>query len=251
MNDFCKICGSPTAEMVHKKFRLKYYYCHECGFISKDENSLISPEKELEIYSRHNNSIDDPRYVAYFKRFIEEAVIPFCRGKRGLDYGSGPSPVLATILERDYGFSMDIYDLFFSPDRIYEGKTYAMITSTEVIEHLENPLEHFEIFKKCMGEGSVLSIMTLFHPESEEEFLNWYYMRDMSHISFYTPQTMRVIGEKPVWKLSIQIICVTRRTYRKETPPVEFDPGRKNFLRTLLRFSLRRFFRVVACQRVR
>ena len=196
MNDFCKICGSPAVEMLHKKFRLKYYYCHKCGFISKDENSLIPPEKELEIYSRHNNSIDDPRYVAYFKRFIDEAVVLFCNGKRGLDYGSGPSPVLAMILERDYGFSMDIYDLFFSPDRIYEGKTYAMITSTEVIEHLQNPLEHFEIFKKCMGEGSVLSIMTLFHPESVEEFLNWYYMRDMSHISFYTPQTMRVIGEK-------------------------------------------------------
>lgn len=39
--------------------------------------------------------------------------------KSGLDFGSGPSPVLAMIMERDYGFDMDIYDLFYSPEKPY------------------------------------------------------------------------------------------------------------------------------------
>ncbi len=209
MNEFCKICDSKTFTITHKKFGIDYYYCKACGFIAKDERSIISPEEELKIYESHNNSIDDPRYVAFFKRFLESAVFPYCKGETGLDYGSGPSPVLATILERDYGFSVDIYDLFFSPEREYEGRSYDLITATEVLEHLADPLSHFAIFRRCLKDEGILSVMTLFHPEDENEFLQWYYMRDMSHISFYTPRSMRVIGEK----LGLEIIFTDDARY--------------------------------------
>ncbi len=195
MSKPCKICGRKTHEIFQMKFKIKYHYCDYCGFISKDENDFITRDEELKIYNNHNNSIEDPRYVAFFKRFLDKAVLRFCNGKKGLDFGSGPSPVLSMILERDYGFSMDNYDLYYSPETIYEGRTYDLITSTEVIEHIPNPLEYFSIFKRCMKKDSILSIMTLFHPENKREFLNWYYMRDMSHISFFTPQTMKVIAE--------------------------------------------------------
>ncbi|MFO7882033.1 MAG: class I SAM-dependent methyltransferase [Kosmotogaceae bacterium] len=195
MNKKCKICGRKIREIFQAKFKIKYHYCDYCSFISKDENDLITRDEELKIYNNHNNSIEDPRYVAFFKQFLSKAVLRFCNGKKGLDFGSGPSPVLAMILERNYGFSMDIYDLYYSPEEIYKGKTYDLITSTEVFEHIPNPLEYFSTFKQCMKKDSILSMMTLFHPEDENEFLNWYYMRDMSHISFFTPQTMKVIGE--------------------------------------------------------
>ncbi|NLT45618.1 MAG: class I SAM-dependent methyltransferase, partial [Thermotogaceae bacterium] len=46
----------------------------------------------------------------------------------------------------------------------------------------------------CLEDDGLLSIMTLFHPLDDQEFLDWYYMRDMSHISFYTSDTMKVIS---------------------------------------------------------
>lgn len=100
------------------------------------------------------------------------------------------------ILERDFNFSMDIYDLFYSPDKVYEGKNYDLVTTTEVVEHLKNPLAYFLLFKELLNEKGVLSIMTLFHPRDDAQFMEWYYIRDVSHISFYTPMTMKVIGEK-------------------------------------------------------
>ncbi|PZC52052.1 hypothetical protein LH53_07815 [Mesotoga sp. TolDC] len=84
MRGKCGICGSNTREILHQKFHLKYHYCDMCGFISKDAENRISLEDELKIYKKHNNSIDDPRYVAYFKDFIDSAVIDFVsNGRRG------------------------------------------------------------------------------------------------------------------------------------------------------------------------
>lgn len=197
MNEVCKICGNPTRELYYKIFDVHYYACNECDFISRDENSIISSEEELEIYNEHENSIEDPRYVAYFKRFIDDAVVNYCSsGKKGLDFGSGPSPVLAMVLERDYAYSMDIYDLYYAPDKSYMGQTYDLVTCTEVVEHLSNPLDYFYQFKDLLKEDGILCIMTSFHPKDDERFLQWHYVRDWTHLSFFTPKTMSIIGEK-------------------------------------------------------
>ncbi len=193
---YCKICGHKTLKIFNKRSGSIYHSCKACDYIFKDEHFILPAEKEFQVYENHNNSIYDPKYVKYFKKFIHSAVLKYCNGKYGLDFGSGPSPVLAMILERDYGFNMDIYDLFYSPKAVYQGKKYDLITSTEVVEHLKDPLFYFKTFKDCLKKDGLLSIMTLFHPKDYEDFLDWFYIRDMSHISFYTLKTMETIGEK-------------------------------------------------------
>ena len=37
--------------------------------------------------------------------------------------------------------------------------------------------------------------MTLFHPNNEEEFKDWWYRRDTTHICFYTPKTLKKLAE--------------------------------------------------------
>ena len=197
MKVFCKICNSKTREIFHEKFNIKYFQCLDCQFIFKDEKSIISPEEELAIYNRHNNSIDDPRYVAYFKDFIDKAIIPYCpRAESVLDFGSGPSPVLAMILERDYGFKkIDIYDLFYSPEKVYKNKKYKLIVSTELVEHLKDPLAYFFKFKELLQENGFLCIMTLFHPNNDNKFKSWRYIGDKSHISFFNTKSINKIAE--------------------------------------------------------
>lgn len=196
MSSNCQLCGAPTRAIHHRRFGT-YHCCEACGFIGKDAASLITPEAELAIYDSHNNSVEDPRYVAYFREFLDTAIFPFAgSGKRGLDFGSGPSPVLAQLLERDYGFDMDIYDLFYAPEKIYEGKRYNLVTSTEVVEHLKDPLAYFKLFADLLEEDGTLAVMTQFHPSDDAAFLNWHYIRDRSHIAFYTPGTLKLIAEK-------------------------------------------------------
>ena len=196
MNTSCKICSSETREIHQQTFGV-YHVCDHCGFISKDKCDQISEQDQLTIYNSHQNSIDDPVYVEYFDRFLNESVFPYMGNeKKGLDFGSGPSPVLAQLLSDTYGYDMDIYDLFYSPQKSYLNKTYDLITVTEVVEHLENPLDYFALFREHLNENGVLAIMTHFHNNNDEDFLHWHYIRDRSHISFYNYRTFEVIAEK-------------------------------------------------------
>ena len=56
------------------------------------------------------------------------------QGKNTLDFGSGPQPVFGKILEEKYGFNVDLYDYYFSPEKVYIGNKYDLITCTEVIK---------------------------------------------------------------------------------------------------------------------
>ena len=193
----CRLCGGQTHLLYHPTIKATYHACERCEVILKDPADFISSEAELCIYNTHQNSIEDPRYVAYFQQFINEAVLPYANGgTMGLDFGSGPSPVLAQLLERDYGYEMDIYDLYYAPEKVYEGKQYDLITSTEVVEHLSHPLDYFQLFQKRLTPGGILAVMTQFHRNDTTHFMNWHYVRDRSHISFYTPTTMRYLAEQ-------------------------------------------------------
>lgn len=195
MNNKCIICGSQTIEIYHEIMKINYYYCEFCQFISKDLNINLTKENERSRYDFHQNSINDPKYVEYFHYFIYKIILNYCKpGMKGLDFGSGSEPVLATILERNCGFKMDIYDLYYSPLKIYIGNRYDFITSTEVFEHLRNPLDYFKLMKRHLKEDGVLALTTNFHQNSDQHFKNWHYMRDHSHVSFYSPRTFEVIA---------------------------------------------------------
>lgn len=197
----CKICQNETTSFKVAHYG-EYYHCSQCEFIFKNSQHYLNSAEEFKQYELHNNSIDDPRYVAYFKDFIDKAILPFIsQPKKGLDFGSGPSPVLAMILERDYGFEMDIYDLFYAQEKVYQGKTYPLIVSTEVLEHIHDPLKVFTLFKQLMLQNSLLVIMTSKHTNSQSFFENWHYIKEETHVSFFSDKTMEYIAEMFEWEI--------------------------------------------------
>lgn len=191
----CAICHHKTTILYDPQFELEYHSCHNCGFIAQDRNQLILFNEEREEYDRHENSIENEGYVAYFKRFIDAAVIPYAQVGKGLDYGSGPEPVLSQVMLRDYGAEMDIYDLHYQPEKVFEGKVYDYIISTEVIEHVKEPLEVLQLMYQHLKPGGIAAIMTLFHLNDEVKFLDWWYRRDVTHISFFLPKTFRLMAK--------------------------------------------------------
>lgn len=195
MHDSCLLCGSETT-LIHAK-QADYQYCPACEFISKDARFLLTPVQERQEYDLHQNSLEDPRYVAYFNRFLDSAVFPFVqKGREALDFGSGPTPVLSQLLERDHGFTVDIYDLYYAQKKSYLGKTYDLITCTEVLEHLNNPLEYFRLFKKLLKPNGILSVMTQLHHNDASHFLRWHYIQEASHISFYSNVTLGFLAKE-------------------------------------------------------
>lgn len=192
----CRICQHDTKRLEHPSNGQVFHECVNCRFISKDPAFYLSSEKEFKQYEQHENSIEDPRYVAFFEKFLQAAVFPFViEGRKALDFGSGPSPVLAQLLERDYGYDVTIYDLFYEPETVYQNQTYDLITSTEVMEHIPDPLETFRELETLMKADTVLAVMTLFHPKDINELWGWHYIRDFTHISFFTPEAMQIVAD--------------------------------------------------------
>lgn len=195
MEPYCKICGSLTHAFEHPRTHVLFHECPNCEFIFKDENQYISETEEIKIYHQHENSLDNIGYVNYLQNFIDQAVMPYKSKGTSLDFGSGPEPVLSILL-KNMGYEVDIYDYYFAQDKVYEQKTYDLITSTEVVEHLRDPLPIFNMLSSHLKPQGILSIMTLFYPKDKETFFDWFYIRDKSHVSFYSPKTMQEIANK-------------------------------------------------------
>ncbi|MDR4968640.1 MAG: class I SAM-dependent methyltransferase, partial [Acholeplasmataceae bacterium] len=100
------------------------------------------------------------------------------------------------IMREQYLFNVDIYDPFYSPKKVYENKEYNLITSTEVIEHLSEPTNEIKMLVNHLKPNGVISLMTLFHPRDRNKFFDWFYIRDTTHISFYTPKTIDCIAKQ-------------------------------------------------------
>jgi 2-polyprenyl-3-methyl-5-hydroxy-6-metoxy-1,4-benzoquinol methylase len=197
----CKICNKKTKNHFDSQMQWDFYYCKECEFFFKDSKHYLESEEEKKVYNNHNNTIEAPGYVEMFEVFMQNTFKPYLKSiKNVLEFGCGPGPVLATLLEQK-GLHVSRYDKFYFPQKVYENSKYDLITSTEVLEHIDKPLEIFDFFYKHICDGGYLAIMTQFHPNSPELFFKWWYRRDPTHICFFRLKTFEVLAKKSGFKI--------------------------------------------------
>lgn len=204
--DNCLICSSDTYVLDDKQFNIIYHRCKSCDFIYMDRESVVSFKEERKVYELHNNSIEDEGYVAMFNRFIN-SFVEDVDGKELLEYGSGPEPVFSELMKRR-GFNVTMYDLHYYNDDSYLNNKYDVITSTEVFEHFLDPMKELEKLIPLLNAGGVLAIMTQF-PKGDEHFLDWWYRRDETHISFFTEKSFSYIANH----FNLEIIFTNHKDY--------------------------------------
>ena len=106
------------------------------------------------------------------------------------------------ILKKD-GYLVDLYDPFFYPNKSIFSNKYNFITCTEAAEHFFNPQKEFESMDSILEDNGILAIMTSFL-SNIEDFENWYYRRDPTHVVFYSQETFKVIARQRNWKYWIE-----------------------------------------------
>jgi len=191
----CSICKTMMHEFIPAGDEQHYYACPACEWIVLDEAHIIPHEQQQERYALHENTCDNEGYVAMFERFMTACVDPYRNTIHTiLDFGCGPGPVLATLLKQR-GFQVDMYDIFFKPDESYRKKKYDLITMTEVLEHIKDPLSIMRDLTRCLSKKGKIALMTLFHEADEARFAQWWYRREDTHISFYTTKTLHVLAQ--------------------------------------------------------
>lgn len=189
----CKVCGSSNLNLIGCKN--KYYHCNECEAIFSDLEEIIPLDEEKKRYEGHDNNHQNEGYVKMFKDFIEDVIEPHINlGEINdvLEFGCGPGPVLADLLE-GRNLNVDLYDPFFFPKRVFADQKYDLITATEVFEHFSDPIKEMKLLISHLKKGAYLAVMTSFHP-GPENFEDWWYKWDSTHIVFYNQKTFRKIA---------------------------------------------------------
>jgi SAM-dependent methyltransferase len=197
----CRLCGGTALDWARSAQGARYQWCRSCGSIQLHHDDLPGPEVELARYREHHNEPDNADYRSYLDRFMQSAIIPYApAGCRILDFGSGPSPVLADLLRRE-GYDVTIYDPFFAPDAAVPGAghdSWDAVVMLEVIEHLHDPRAELTRLQSQLTDGGVLILRTgvfdardpATDPAAGERFLAWWYRRDPTHVLFLTPRAI-------------------------------------------------------------
>lgn len=196
----CLICNAHTMSFEHPTTHVIFHECSFCGVIFKDKKYLPTPDDEIKRYQEHHNEPSNEGYVHFLQKFIDQTVTPYLTQGDILDFGSGPNPVLKLILEKS-NYKVDCYDPFFSSIRPGDQQLYDMITSTEVMEHVHHPMEVLHWIDQHVKPQGYISLMTLFYPKEKELFYKWFYIRDYTHVIFYTTKTFEVIAQMMNWDI--------------------------------------------------
>lgn len=186
-NQSCPICKEQKSIV---QVEAEFYKCLFCEFYFKNRDKLLSREEEKQRYQLHENSMENEGYVKMFEHFIDEMQLGDLDARTTLDFGCGPGPVLAKLLKQN-DISTDIYDPYFFPE--LPTKKFDLITSTEVFEHLKDPLDTFDVVDSLLNSNGHIAIMTQWHSNDDERFKKWYYKRDPTHISFFNRSTFQKI----------------------------------------------------------
>ena len=198
----CPLCQGDCCSLFYNDRSRAYFQCSACSLVFVPLEYHVSPEEEKQRYDLHNNASGDQGY----RDFLRKLLLPVSRflekGQRGLDFGSGPVPMLAAMLEEE-GLEIAIYDRFYAKNSDSLSGLYDFITASEVLEHLRDPHGELDRLFQLLKPGGIFGFMTGMLP-SREYFPKWRYKGDKTHIGFFSPETFRWIAAE--WSAEIEFL---------------------------------------------
>lgn len=185
----CPLCGARDAEIFQRDRRRDYLRCDTCALVYVPARYHLDAAREKAEYDLHQNHVDDPGYRRFLSRIAVPLLSRLPAAAHGLDFGCGPGPALATMLA-EAGCDVQLYDIFYQPDRGPLQDSYQFITATEVVEHLQHPGRELARLWQMLEPGGYLGVMTKLVIDADA-FAKWHYKNDPTHICFFSDETWR------------------------------------------------------------
>ena len=188
----CPLCFFSDNTFFHRDKHRSYYQCVQCALVFVPAHYHLSLDDEKRNYDLHQNNPNDVAYREFLDRLFKPLNKALKPNSKGLDFGCGPGPTLALMLEEE-GHSVALYDAFFAQNSAVFTCSYDFISATEVVEHLVAPGFELKRLWALLKPGGVLSIMTK-RVLSQSAFTQWHYKNDPTHIVFFSEKTLNYLG---------------------------------------------------------
>ncbi len=207
----CPLCGATDHTLYHRDRSRSYRHCGCCTLVFVPPTAHLQPAAEQAYYDLHENDPADAGYRRFLARLAHPLLKRIAPGARGLDFGCGPGPALAQMLQ-EAGMHVRLYDRFYVPDKSVWQQQYDFICATEVVEHLQKPSHEFERFFAHLRPGGWLGVMTK-RVRNQAAFATWHYITDPTHICFYSRETLQWIAKR--WHATIQFPAADVALFQK------------------------------------
>ena len=195
MNSVCPLCQHQQTQLFCTDKRRDYFQCLQCFLVFADRTTLLTAEQEKAQYDLHRNELDDPGY----RKFLSRLSVPLLNTltpeqTNGLDFGCGPGPLLAKILN-EAGKQMHLWDPFYAPEPEALQRYYHFVSCTEAIEHFVHPAKEWRLWLNLLLPQGVLALMTKRYID-QDSFSSWHYKNDPTHISFFHQRTFEFLAQR-------------------------------------------------------
>ena len=206
----CPLCGTGDPTPYHRDRVRRYWRCRDCALVFVPPAARVDASAEKARYDQHRNDPADPRYRQFLARLADPLIARVPRGAVGLDFGSGPGPTLGPMLT-EAGLRVHLYDVFYAPDPAVWNQRYDFITASEVIEHLHHPRAELNRLFSVLVPGGYLAMMTRWVGD-HGAFTRSRYIRDPTHVCFYSTATCRWIARR--WRARLELPATNVALFR-------------------------------------
>lgn len=197
----CPLCRSPDTDGFFQDRQRDYLRCRHCRLVFVPPHQHLTEEAEKAVYDYHQNDVENAGY----RQFLSRLATPLSRRlptpASGLDYGCGPGPLLAKML-REQGHTMHTFDPYYANRPEILQNKFDFVTCTEVIEHFRQPGQEFNLLFGLLKPGGYLGIMTKLVIDADA-FSRWHYKNDMTHIGFFSADTLQWLASSHGCRLEI------------------------------------------------
>lgn len=201
----CPICKNTKIHLLPIYERAHLAQCNSCGFVF---SILIPEQKELVAHYTHYPRGGDLSPIT-IKRYNEllDKFESFRKTNKLLDYGCSNGQFLEIAAKRGW----EIYGLEFAgecfdncarkgikvflldnlPQELFREE-FDIITSFEVIEHINNPCDKIQLIRKMLRKNGLFYFTTPNFNSLSRRFLKgkWNVIGYPEHLSYYTPKTI-------------------------------------------------------------
>jgi 2-polyprenyl-3-methyl-5-hydroxy-6-metoxy-1,4-benzoquinol methylase len=236
----CLVCHSHKLTTLSDYKKAHLVKCDSCGFVFSQG---IPTMKELEDhYGQYGrNDFLSPITIKRYNELLD-SFEPFRKTGKILDVGCGIGYFLEVAKQRNW----DVYGTEFTNEAVviceskginiekgvldisnYEKESFDIITSFEVIEHINNPREELTNFNKLLRKGGLVYITT----PNFNSLLRYRLKSDYNvivypeHLSYYSPKTLtNVFTLSGFKKMKVQTtgISLTRLKTSKGTSDQDY-----------------------------
>ncbi|MGC4022134.1 MAG: class I SAM-dependent methyltransferase [Cyclobacteriaceae bacterium] len=209
--DNCLLCGSSKLRTMAGYEKDYLCQCNSCGFVF----CQVKPSEE--VLNKHYSQYPRARTIGEItlKRYdsLLDSFEPYRKNNNMIDVGCGDGHFLDSAKKRGWNvfgteFTQEAIDVCEEKgirmtkgpllEQQYSSGTFDVVTSFEVIEHINTPQNEAKIFNTILRPGGIAYITTPNFNSISRNILGpkWNVIEYPEHLSYYTPRTLTQLFEQ-------------------------------------------------------